>query len=500
MNRSMIYHSESYPTYKPSGVEWLDDVPAHWEVRRLCQIGRLSKTNGGNKEDEVPAGVPCVRYGDLYTTHQYFIVKSRSFVSKAKVEDYTPISFGDVLFATSGETIDEIGKSAVNLMQTDAYCGGDIILFRPKNQVDARYLGYATDCRPSVAQKAIMGRGITVMHIYGAQLKYMMLPLPPLPEQTAIARFLDHADRRIRRYIRAKQKLIALLEEQKQAIINQAVTGRIDVRTGQPYTAYKPSGVEWLGDVPKKWKAVPLQRITLDRCDGPFGSGLKSSHYTDEGIRVVRLQNIGHGEFNDSDAAFISPEHYTTLGDHSVEAGDVLIAGLGDPNHPPGRACVAPGNIVPAMVKADCFRFRLNPDLVNPEFIALQLTATATAASAILSTGATRQRTNLRSTSARLVGIPSVHEQERIVEYARARTSSIGAVEQATKQKISLLREYRTRFIADVVTGKLDVREAAAALPEVDPLEVEDESDDAIDLGMEETADELDAILEEAEV
>ena len=71
--------------------------------------------------------------------------------------------------------------------------------------------------------------------------------LPPLSEQTAIVRFLDHADRRIRRYIRAKQKLIALLEEQKQAIIHQAVTGQVDVRTGQPYPAYKPSGVEWLG-------------------------------------------------------------------------------------------------------------------------------------------------------------------------------------------------------------------------------------------------------------
>ena len=77
--------------------------------------------------------------------------------------------------------------------------------------------------------------------------------IPPLPEQTAIVRFLDHADRRIRRYIRAKQKLIALLEEQKQAIIHQAVTGQIDVRTGQPYPAYKPSGVEWLSEVPAHW-------------------------------------------------------------------------------------------------------------------------------------------------------------------------------------------------------------------------------------------------------
>ena len=310
-------------------------------------------------------------------------------------------------------------------------------------------------------------------------------PIPPPAEQTATVRFLDHADRRIRRYTRAKEKLIALLEEQKQAIIHQAVTGQMDVRTGQPYPAYKPSGVEWLGDVPEIWNTIPLQRVTLDRCDGPFGSGLKSSHYVDEGIRVVRLQNIGHGEFNNSDIAFISPEHYATLGDHSVEPGDVLIAGLGDPNHPAGRACVVATGIGPAMVKADCFRFRLDRDLVDPKFISLQLTATARVASAILSTGATRQRTNLRSTLAKAIAIPSLHQQALIAEYARARALQIDSAKKATKKQIARFHEYRTRLIADVVTGKLDVREAAAALPEVDPLA--DDVEVGNDLGADET-------------
>ena len=175
-----------YPEYKESGVEWLGDVPEHWDVRRLGQIGKLSKGNGGNKEDEMSSGVPCVRYGDLYTTHTYFILESRSFVSKANAEDYTPINFGDVLFAASGETIDEIGKSAVNLMQSAACCGGDIILFRPERRFEARYLGYAADCRSAVAQKASMGRGFTVIHIYGSSLKYLSLPLPSDSEQTAI--------------------------------------------------------------------------------------------------------------------------------------------------------------------------------------------------------------------------------------------------------------------------------------------------------------------------
>ena len=115
-------------------------------------------------------------------------------------------------------------------------------------------MGYATDCRPAVVQKAKMGRGITVKHIYGGQLKYLTLALPPLPEQVAIVRFLDHADRRIRRYIRAKQRLIASLEEQKQAIINRAVTRGLD-----PNVRLKPSGAEWLGDVPEHWEVRRLK-------------------------------------------------------------------------------------------------------------------------------------------------------------------------------------------------------------------------------------------------
>ena len=289
------------------------------------------------------------------------------------------------------------------------------------------------------------GQGTTFAELSADALASFRVPFPPDAEQIAIVRFLDHADRRIRRSIRVKEKLIALLEEQKRVVIHQAVTGRIDVRTGQPYPAYKPSRAEWLGDVPEHWEVVAIKRISLDRCDGPFGSGLKSSHYTDHGIRVVRLQNIGHGEFNDSDVVYISASHYATLGDHSVEAGDVLIAGLGDPNHPAGRACVAPACVTPAMVKADCFRFRLNVNLVDPKFVALQLTATAGTASEILSTGATRKRTNLQTTSARLTAIPSLQEQCAIVEYATARTSRVKDAQQVVEREIAVLAEHRTR-------------------------------------------------------
>ena len=261
-----------YPEMKDSGEAVLGFVPEHWDVKRLGRIGNFSKGNGGNKEDAKESGVPCVRYGDLYTSHNFFIETTTSYVSPTKAIQYTPIQFGDVLFAGSGETIDEIGKSAVNLIRSDACCGGDVILFRSNRDVSARYMGYATDCAPSTIQKARMGRGITVMHIYATELKNLALALPPLPEQSAIVRFLDHMNLRISKYIRAKEKLIALLDEYKQALIHQAVTGQIDVRTGRPYGEYKESGVEWLGRVPAAWEPMRT-RFLLKEVDVRSASG-----------------------------------------------------------------------------------------------------------------------------------------------------------------------------------------------------------------------------------
>ncbi len=234
---------QASPAYKDSGVEWLGKVPAHWKVRSLGTLGWFFKGNGGTKADETEEGVPCVRYGDLYTRHQFHITESKTCVAPHRAGAYTPVRYGDVLFTGSGDTLDEIGKSPVNLIKGSVVCGAGVIVFRPNIDIDAEFFGWSTDYRQAASQKTRMGRGITVMHIYASDLKYLAVPLPPLSEQAAIARVLEAADRRTRRYIRAKKRLIELLEEERQATIHEAVTGRIDVRTGQPYPAYKDSGV-----------------------------------------------------------------------------------------------------------------------------------------------------------------------------------------------------------------------------------------------------------------
>ena len=439
-----------YPAMKDSGMEWLEAVPEHWEVRQLGRIGRFSKGSGGTKEDESEHGVPCIRYGDLYTQHQFFITKSRTCVTREIAATYTPTRYGDVLFAGSGETIDEIGKSGVNLILGPACCGGDVIIFRSSIQVDARFLGYATDCPQAVCQKACMGRGITVMHIYWGDLKYMTVALPPLPEQAAIVRFLDHADRRIRRYIHAKQKLVKLLEEQQQALIHQIVTGRIDVRTGQPYPAYKPSGVEWLGTVPEHWAVRKLKHLTC------FHNGLafKPSDWSADGVPIIRIQNLnGSDDFN-----------YTVRKDLPdfllIRPGDLLFSWSGNR-----------GTSFGSYIWNRDFVGYLNQHIFKLDGYPLDRGYFSHLLRAV--TRHVEEQTHgiiglVHVTKPELgrvlIPVAPPKEQRKIAQAIDERLARVHAAIDRARRQIELLQEYSTRLIADVVTGKLDVREAAARL------------------------------------
>ena len=455
-----------YRDYKDSGVEWLGEVPAHWDVRQLGRVGRFFKGNGGTKEDDAEHGVPCIRYGDLYTYHRFFITESRACVApETAAATYTPVRYGDVLFAGSGETIDEIGKSAVSMIFGPACCGGDVIIFRPSVAVEAGFLGYATACRQAACQKACMGRGITVMHIYASELKYMTVALPPLPEQAAIVRYLDHEDRRIQRYIRAKQKLIALLEEKKQALIHEAVTGRIDVRTGKPYPAYKDSGAEWLGHVPEHWEVRRSKRVFRPRAElarpgdiqlsatQAYGVIAQASYEEKIGRKVTKiLRNLGQRRHVEVDDFVISMRSFQGGLERAWESG-----------------CIRSSYIVlqaatPLVVGYFGHLFK------SVGYIAaLQSTAN------FIRDG---QDLNFENFCRVDVPFPPTEEQQQIAQALYRGTDHVGSMIERSRRQIESLREYRTRLIADVVTGKIDVRVEARGLSDVAPLAAKDDSDD----------------------
>ena len=215
---------------KDSGIEWLGMIPQHWELKQLGRIGSFSKGSGGTKEDETTEGVSCIRYGDLYTKYDLLVENVKSYISVDKAVNYTPIQYGDVLFAGSGETIEEIGKSAVNLLRNPVCCAGDVIIFRPSIKLNAKFFGVATGSPYARYQKSRMGRGITIMHIYASELKYLSVALPPLSEQVAIVEYLDRTTAEIDIAVARAERQIELLNEYRMRLIADVVTGKLDVR------------------------------------------------------------------------------------------------------------------------------------------------------------------------------------------------------------------------------------------------------------------------------
>lgn len=474
----MIGALKPYPEMKDSGVQWMGDVPGHWGLEPIARLGRLFKGRGGSKEDEVADGVPCVRYGDLYSRYDFVIRDTKAHVTPERAAAYTPIQYGDVLFAASGETIDDIGRSAVNLMEAEACCGGDILVFRAHADMVAPFLGYAAGSTASRHQKACMGRGFTVVHIYGNELKRLALPVPPLPEQTAIVRFLDYVDRRIRRYIRAKQKLIKLLEEERQAIIHRVVTRGLD-----PDMRLKDSGVEWLGKVPEHWDVVRNGRLFTQRNETGFAELPILEVSLRTGVRVRDLSNPNRKQvMTDRDQykrACANDIAYNMMRMWQGAVGVVPVEGL----------------VSPAYVVA-----RPLPGTESRYFANLFRTAAYMTQVDKYSRGIVKDRNRLYWLDFKAMPscCPPLDEQVGIADWIDEQSGRIDHGLYNVREEISLLRELRTRLIADVVTGKLDVRDVAARLPDDDESVAEDDVLDE-DAPILEDPD-LDAELEEMEV
>ena len=254
----MIHNLKPYPAYKPSGVPSLGAVPAHWEVLALKRLGWFKSGTGFPIEEQGQQDleIPFFKVSDMNLPGNDLVMEiwnnavSHSTAARLGATVFPP---GTIIFPKVGGALLTNKRRVVehhfcmdnNIMGFVVKHGNpDFLLLLLQN------LDLATIAKPG-----------PVPAISEGEIREIRTVLPSLPEQTAIVRFLDHADRRIQRYLRAKQKLIALLEEQKQAIIHQAVTGQIDVRTGQPYPSYKPSGVEWLGDVPAHWEVRRLRYL-----------------------------------------------------------------------------------------------------------------------------------------------------------------------------------------------------------------------------------------------
>ncbi len=461
---------QPYPSYRNSGVDWLGEVPEHWVVRRLGTTTERLVTGTWGSDPTGRDDIVCVRVAD-FDRRRLGVNLRRPTLRSVPVGERQRrlLKQGDLLLEKSGGgDLQPVGVVVHYKHDQEAVTSNFIGRMRVRRQHNARFVLYLNSVLYSIrltVRSIKQTTGIQNLDV-GAYFSESV-PLPPLSEQRAIARFLDDSDRRIRRYIRAKERLIELLKERKQALIHEAVTGRIDARTGQPYPAYKDSGVEWLGRVPAHWEVAALRHLATK-----FGSGVTprggATVYEAKGIPLLRSQNVHFDGLRLEGVARIPPDLHLALKGTHVKPRDVLLNITGASI---GRVCTVPDDLSDANVNQHVCIIRPRSERILPELLATFLSTRGMQETIELEqVGASRQGLTLDSIRSFKVFVPPALEQAIIVEAVRGALDRVDLLASAARRLITLLHEYRTRLIADVVTGKLDVREAAARLPETDPL------------------------------
>ena len=429
-------------------MEWLGSVPENWDVAMVkrhysIQLGKMLQT-APNKDDDIE--VPYLKAKHV----QWFKVQAsdmpRMWASSGELDQFG-ITIGDLLVCEGGEG----GRCGIVRQQTESCIIQNALhRVRPRHENHNSFLQYVLG---SVADRGwfeALNDKATIAHFTREKLGSLRIPRPSCAEQAVIVRFLDHADRLIGRYIHAKQKLIALLEEQKQFIIHQAVTGQIDVRTGKPYPSYTTSGVDWLCKVPTHWGFVRNGRLFVQRNEIGFPDLPILEVSLNTGVRVRDFDNSGRKQ------AMLDRSMYkrTLKGDIAYNMMRMWQGAIGVT---PVDGLVSPAYVVAKPLEGNDPRY----------FSALFRTSVYMVEVDRYSRGIVKDRNRLYWEDFKQMSspCPPPDEQASIADSLDHNAVIVREGVERAERQIELVREYRARLITDVVTGKLDVRAAVAKLP-----------------------------------
>ena len=409
-----------YSTYKATSMPWLKKVPETWEACRIKTIFRESQDRRGEKNLELLS----------LTRAKGLIPQSQSDNATLLAEDlsnYKVCHPSDIVMNRM-----QAWSGMFAVPRQEGVVSPDYSVFSPTTLGQIRFFEHLFKTPALVEQFAKYSKGIGsgFNRLYSEDFGDVRIPAPPPEEQDAIVQFLDHADEQIRRYTAGKERLIALLEEERQALVHQGVTRGLD-----PTVRIKPSGVEWLGEVPEHWSVQRLKTV----CQMKSGEGITAMSIESEGEYPVYGGNGLRGYTSD----FTHDGEHVLIGRQGALCGNVHVV--------EGRFWASEHAVV-ATPHPKYMVGWLGPVLeaMNLNQYSISAAQPGLAVERIL---------NL------WIVVPTQEEQSTVAEQIGEQATEIASTMAQARRQIDLMNEYRTRLIADVVTGQLDVREATAQLP-----------------------------------
>ena len=438
-----------YPKYKPSGVDWLGEVPEHWEVKRLRFVAGLnpSKSEVGHLDSTTAVSfLPMEAIGDDGT------LNTEKEKTLGEVENgYTYFRDGDVVIAKITPCY-ENGKGALIKGLRDGIGFGttELIVARPKaQQIIGQYLHYlfiSTDFR-NLGESHMYGAG-GQKRVPDAFVRNFATAFPPHDEQTAIAEFLDRETAKIDGLIGEQRRLIELLKEKRQALISHAVTRGLN-----PHAPRKPSGIEWLGNVPEHWEVTKMKWV----------AEMESGHTPDKKISAY-WENCDIPWVSLNDTGFLKDHDY--ISDTAYRINALGIANSSARLLPPrvvvfsrdatiGRCAITTRQ----MAVSQHFIAWVCGESMIPEFLLLRLRS-MTKELDRLTTGATLKTIGMPDVKTLITPVPPLSEQQAIVDRVGIETGKVDELTAEANHAINLLQERRSALISATVTGKIDVRNA----------------------------------------
>ncbi|KGE73284.1 restriction endonuclease subunit S [Spirochaeta lutea] len=446
---------KKYPNYKPSGIPWLGDVPEGWEVKRLKTSVNywVSNVDKVPSEDEQP--ILLCNYTDVY--YNDFISPDLSLMETTATSEEIKkfhLEAGDVVITKDSESWEDIAvPSLIVKTESNLLCGYHLAMIRPKkNKIVGDYLFRQFQSSATNHQFQIASTGVTRYGLPKSAIGDAIIPLPPLPEQQAIAAFLDRETGRIDALIEKKKQLIDLLKEKRSAMISRAVTKGLD-----PSVKMRPSGVPWLGDVPEGWEVKKFSYV-IGFQEGP---GIMAVDFQDEGIPLLRIRNIQGPYVNLGDCNFLDPNKVADKWNHfKCKKTDLLISGSAST----GLVCEVNEIGVGAIPYTGIIRLWPNSGTIAKDFIRWFVSsALFDTQVSIFQAGSTIKHFGPDHLRKMKVPLPPLPEQQSIAAFLDRETSKIDALVSKVETAIERLKEYRISLISSAVTGKIDVREEMKA-------------------------------------
>lgn len=437
----------SYPAYKDSGVEWLGEVPEGWEVVPLkvpfAIIG--GTTPKSDNQDYWDGAIHWITPADLSNLPDQFIRETGRRITDMGLDSCgtTVVAAGAIVLSTRAP----IGSIAITAI--DACTNQGCRLLATNGGGLSGFFYYVL--LSSRERLNLLGRGSTFLELSGDQLGAFRVPLPPLPEQQAIAAFLDREVAKIDGLIEEQRRLIALLAEKRQATISHAVTRGLN-----PSARLKPSGVDWLGDIPEGWEVVP----TGYRYEVQLGRMLNEQRASGENMRpYLRVLDVQWGQINTDDLPMMdfppdAQDRYRLMtGDLLVNEGGSYV----------GRSAIWRGDVDECYYQKALHRLRpRDPARDTAEFFYFVMEM-ATRRSVFVAGGnqTTIDHLTAEQLRAHRFAFPPFVEQIAIAEHLSDVLPEIDSLTKAATSAITLLQERRAALISATVTGKIDVREVA---------------------------------------